>query len=318
MKAIQLLITTSIVLGSSFFSFADSVPRDFESARTLAAREKKDLLIEFTSSDWSARGMQLESEIFSREEFKSAADNTFVTARVDVPEDPAKAGLSETALQRNFELQTKYGIQNFPAVVLADANGVPYAVTGYQPGGPAKYLAHLEGLRAKKTARDESVTAAMKLQGPDRAKALRAVLDGMGLDDAMIAAFYFDVVREIKKADPADPTGYAQRIETKERFARFRSKLNQYGLLKDYQGALDYVELALNVGGFEWTQRQQLVSVKAMILAKIGRFTDAFELLDAAKQATADSRAIEGFESQRKRIERLQEETSSPRRTTTG
>src|SRR5690606_35289572 len=113
----------------------------------------------------------------------------------------------------------QYGIRGFPTILLTDAEGLPYASTGYQDGGPEKYVEHLDELRARKTTRDESLASAEKLEGPEKAKALVAALKAMELEDATVAKFFPRVVEDIKAADPEDTTGFAKAAAAKARLA---------------------------------------------------------------------------------------------------
>ena len=49
--------------------------------------------------------------------------------------------------ERNEELQAKYGVRGFPTILMMTADGEVYGRTGYQAGGPEKYLEHMAELR---------------------------------------------------------------------------------------------------------------------------------------------------------------------------
>lgn len=50
-------------------------------------------------------------------------------------------------MERNRELQTKYGVRGFPTVLLMNADGLVYGKTGYKAGGPEVYVSHINDLR---------------------------------------------------------------------------------------------------------------------------------------------------------------------------
>ena len=69
---------------------------------------------------------------------------TFLPVFLDFPSD--KSLVPEAKQKRNKELAEKYAVRGFPTVLLLDAQGKVLAQTGYQKGGPEKYLAHIQGL----------------------------------------------------------------------------------------------------------------------------------------------------------------------------
>ena len=165
MKQIRslLLATAAWTLTVSTFAAGDLWVTDFEKAKATAAAEGKDLLIDFTGSDWCGWCIKLRKEVFDLDAFKTAGPKNFVLVELDFPQNKSK--LSKETQEQNAKLQTQFGIQGFPSIVLADAQGRPYAQTGYQAGGPDKYLPHLDELRAVKAKRDEAWKKAEGAQG---------------------------------------------------------------------------------------------------------------------------------------------------------
>jgi thioredoxin-related protein len=275
---------------------------DFAAAKKQAADEKQDLLIDFTGSDWCSWCIKLNEEVFSRDAFKTGVKDKFVLVELDYPRKPENvAKLSAETKAQNEELQEKYGIQGFPSILLCDAEGKPFAKTGYQPGGPEKYVAHLDELRAKRELRDKSFAEAAKSEGPAKAKALIAALDAMELEDAAIAGFYPDVIDQIKAADPKDETGYAKKLAAKAKFAKFETELNGFAAKQDMEGALAFVEKSVASGEFEGEVKQRMIATKAMILARMQKFDDAMKAIDDAKAAAPESEIVgqlDGFKAQ--------------------
>jgi thioredoxin-related protein len=115
---------------------------DLEAAKKQAAAEKKGILVAFIGSDWCVWCKRLEKEVFSTDEFKAQKD--FVLVALDFPREKT---LPEDVRARNEALRKDWKTGGFPAVVLLNAEGRPYARTGYLPGGPKKYLDNLSYLR---------------------------------------------------------------------------------------------------------------------------------------------------------------------------
>jgi len=121
---------------------------DFDEAVKVAKAEKKDLFVDFTGSDWCGWCKKLDAEVFSKEEFLTAVKKDFVLVSLDYPHDEAvKAKVPNP--KRNTELSEKYGIRGFPTILLMTPDGNVYGQTGYQKGGPTKYVEHVAELRTK-------------------------------------------------------------------------------------------------------------------------------------------------------------------------
>ncbi|MFM7242088.1 MAG: thioredoxin family protein, partial [Opitutia bacterium] len=129
---------------------------DLDEAKKVAAKEKKDILVDFTGSDWCGWCIKLKKEVFDLPAFE-AATKKFVLVELDFPNKKAQ---SDEVKTKNRAAQQKFGITGFPTILLMDAQGEVYARTGYQAGGPEKYVAHLQELTKKNTPEGKKALAA--------------------------------------------------------------------------------------------------------------------------------------------------------------
>lgn len=118
---------------------------DFEQAKTQAAAKGIPILIDFTGSDWCGWCIRLDKEVFSKAEFQGYAKENLVLLKIDFP----RKKLPEAQAAANQSLAEKYGVQGYPTIVLADAEGKELARSGYRQGGPDAYVEHLKGLLKK-------------------------------------------------------------------------------------------------------------------------------------------------------------------------
>ena len=285
---------------NSAFAGGEGWSHDFEAAKKQAAEEKKDLLIDFTGSDWCPPCKALTAQVLSKEEFRNLTKDKFVLVELDFPRQPENVEKQpEADKERNQKLLGEYGVEGFPTLILTDAGGKPYAYTGFQPGGPEEYVKHLDELRAKGETMKASLEKAGKAEGVEKAKALVEALGD--LPDTAVSNFYPTVVTQIKEADPKDETGYAKKLAAKAQMVEFEKGLQEFGAKQDMEGALAHVDKALESEKFEGENKQKVLLMKVSILANMGKFDDSLKFLEEAKAAAPDTELagqLDGFKAQ--------------------
>lgn len=206
---------------------------NFEAAKKQAKAEGKDILMDFTGSDWCGYCIELNRTVFSKPEFIKYAPSKFILVELDFP----KRHKLEPALeQQNQALNAAFGVEGFPTIILADAEGRPYAATGYQPGGPSTYIKHLEELRAIKGERDAKFKAATAAKGLERAKLLAEGLDALvgpqlRLSPEALLPAYMPIAKEIIAIDADGSGGLKETWTNRLRHAAFAArieKLNEF------------------------------------------------------------------------------------------
>ncbi len=116
---------------------------NLEKAQEIAKEKALPIFVDFTGSDWCGWCIKLTEEIFSQEEFIQYSTENLVLVKLDFPR--AIPQTPETKAY-NENLAKKYGIRGFPTILLLDSEGQVIAQTGYQYGGAAKYVEHLQEL----------------------------------------------------------------------------------------------------------------------------------------------------------------------------
>jgi S1-C subfamily serine protease len=152
----------------------DGWGQDFDEALKTAKAEKKDVLVLFNGSDWCPWCQRLTQEVFVTDDFRERAHLLFVPVHIDFPRRTGKGRVKDAA--RNTRLRDRLGADGFPTVVLTDSDGRPYAVTGYEEGGAAAYVASLSQLADRRSERDELFAAVTAAEGPARLAAARKAL----------------------------------------------------------------------------------------------------------------------------------------------
>lgn len=217
----HLLTNTAIAftLSLTTVSAADWMT-DFSAAKELAAKENKTLLVDFTGSDWCGWCVKLHEEVFSQESFKKGVAENFILVELDFPEDKSK--ISEETQKQNAELQKKYQVQQFPTILLMDAQGRPFAQTSYQPDGPDKYVIHLNELLKNGEAIKTSLNSADKLEGVKKAA---AYIDAIKLVPETQLSHYQEILDQIPTLDPKDTTGFVAKTALNKKLIQLESEI---------------------------------------------------------------------------------------------
>jgi thiol-disulfide isomerase/thioredoxin len=238
---------------------------EYDQALAVAQREGKDLLIDFGGSDWCAPCQWLKRSILSRPEFSARAAKHFVLVDIDdLARKPMPAGRKE----RYRKLQQRYGIETFPSVVLATADGRPYARTTYHPAitKPEAYWKHLQPLRQRGRDLRAALKRAGKLDGSARAAALAAGLAEVPAD--FVLRCYQDRVQELRRLDPNDRTGYLAFLDGRKALAALQGRVQKRGLRAPDRTAVDTLIKERHLRG---ETLQDALLLRALAQAKAGR-----------------------------------------------
>jgi thioredoxin-related protein len=97
---------------------------DFSEAQEQAKKEHKQLLLNFSGSDWCGPCIRLTKDVFQSPEFEELAAKELVLVRADFPRSK-KNQISREQQDRNDVLAERYNSKgSFPLTLLLDENGV--------------------------------------------------------------------------------------------------------------------------------------------------------------------------------------------------
>ena len=175
---------------------------DMDAARKEAAEQEKNLMIEFTGSDWCAPCMQLRANVLTKPDFQQEARKNFVLLELDYPRRKEQSAEVKAA---NRKLAEQYGVTSFPTIVFADASGKPFG--GFVGGRPREDVmkAMQDALKNKEALQAAEAEVAKASTDEARAVALMEVFKLAPKD--YVDNFYGDVKAEIKKLDKDDKSG---------------------------------------------------------------------------------------------------------------
>ncbi len=248
---------------------------DFEAAKKQAAESKKNLLVNFTGSDWCGWCIKLKEEVFNKEEFIQAAQKDYLLVKIDLPRD--KSNQSAETQAQNAKLASSYQVQGYPTILLLDAEGRPYAQTGYQKGGPSAYLSHLQEFQKNLEQRNKFFEQAKPLQGLKKAAALAKALK---LLPSTFLPHYQSTVDEILVLDPTDSLGFAK--QNQELLAQQELEKTVLPLLEaqKFDEAIKISKEIIKTYNLQGEKKQELMAFEVIALANQERFKEALLLLD--------------------------------------
>lgn len=304
----KLILATVLLAINSTLSHANTKEwmSNFKEAQQKAAAENKDLLVNFTGSDWCGWCIKLVDEVFQHESFKQGVADKFVLLEIDFPRDKTK--LDQATQQQNEMLQEKYSIQGFPTILLLDSEGLPYAQTGYQAGGPEKYLTHLDNLIMIKDQRDIALKAAEELQGVAKAKALT---DALKLVPEGQLNHYSDVSQQITMLDPKDQSGFVARQKLKQAIVTLEKDYTaafRAGKTDEAIAMVDKFIVEFQVTG---EKKQSMLSMKMNPLLASQQFDRATKVIEAIVAIAPESQMGKLANDFKPRLEKMKRDAAN-------
>jgi thioredoxin-related protein len=119
---------------------------DYDKAVETAKAEHRNILMNFTGSDWCPYCIQMDKEVLNTQQFEDYAGKNLVLMTVDFPQTKQ---LPQKVQDQNNDLQQRYAVEGMPTFLLIDPTGkVLQQYTGYLPGGPAAFIAMLQGKKS--------------------------------------------------------------------------------------------------------------------------------------------------------------------------
>jgi thiol-disulfide isomerase/thioredoxin len=140
----SVLIAAVLLLNCLRGYAADPWLTNYQQAVGEAKAEKKNILLNFTGSDWCPVCIAMDKEVFSTQQFKDYAAKNLVLLTLDFPvSKPQPPQLHE----QNSRLEDAYGVGDlFPVFILIDKDGkVLVRHIGRVDGGASGFIAMLEG-----------------------------------------------------------------------------------------------------------------------------------------------------------------------------
>ncbi len=250
-----------------------------EKAIEQAKAEKKDLLLNFTGSDWCKYCIKLEGEVLGKKEFLDAAKKKYIMVMVDFPTD--KSDQSDALQKSNETWKQKFSVSGFPTLVLLDTKQRPYGFLGYREGGVQPFLDALNELHGKRIKRDEFFAKAEKAKGVEKAKLLDQALQQMNED--VITVYYEKIVDEIVKLDANNEAGLRNKYREakyKELYKAVITDVTMISRLQKPEKAIEFIDEVVAKIELPPAYLLRVYQMKFDLLRKTKQIVKAEKLID--------------------------------------
>lgn len=138
-----MMLLSACVLGSAepVEASADPWRTDFDAALATAREEGKEVLLDFTGTDWCVWCHRLEDEVFTKQAFLDYARERLVLVRLDFPR---RTKLPAELQTQNDALSERFDVSGYPTVILLDGSGQEVGRLGYMQGGAKTFVRALK------------------------------------------------------------------------------------------------------------------------------------------------------------------------------
>ncbi len=145
---------------------------DYDAATKLAGEKKLPLMLNFTGSDWCGWCKLMDKSVFAQEAWTKYAAKNAVLVTIDFPND--ESIVPKKYVERNRELQAKFGVQGFPTYIVVDSDGETTLgqLGASREATPEMFIKQFQGVTRLSESAIESYTKA----NPDKADAYKAAI----------------------------------------------------------------------------------------------------------------------------------------------
>lgn len=262
-----------------------------DEALSAAREQKRAVMVDFTGTDWCPACIHLRHKVIDTPAFEQALGNQLVLVSVDFPRTPAlKEKITPEQWEEREEMLRSYNIEGLPAVVLMDAEGLPFALIEGARRTPEDYIPLVQKALKVREARDAVLAGADKLTGMERARALVRALE---LLPEVCRDKYRALIEEINRLDTDNSLGYRDLVRLSERriqqMKAFRELTDTFvGKFKpeELRDAISRLDAFLAQENLIPEIRQQALIAKADSYAFLRDYRKQLDTLKKALEAT--------------------------------
>ncbi len=213
-KQTVLLSTLALTVAPTF---AAEWLTDFNTAKSQAAQQNKDILINFTGSDWCGYCIRMRKDVLEQPEFSTYAADKFVLLEVDIPRRP----IPPEERDRRISLCRQYDVTGFPTFLVLNAEGeILGGFSGERPG-----VAATTAIFDEARERGRKLAAARTLSGVERARAIYDIYKDFPKNFKKATEA---LQQEIELHDPQDTLGLREQVSAERQMQELLTEVRAY------------------------------------------------------------------------------------------
>ena len=273
---------------------------DIEAAQQEARDTDRDVLLNFTGTGWCPNCKLLKEQVLSQPAVIDWINQHFVAVFLDYT--PQIVPVHPEFTDQHAQIIKKYGFYDMPRLLMTDADGRAYAMTGYLGDqlDTAGYLQHYEQLRARHEQRDRFLDQARQADDPQaQAAALDAALDP--IDPLLVLIHHRAEVDQLASLKTDDPD-YARKYR-EQGAAALTQQIRSAQYAGDAPAALEKIATLLQDYVPDPALRQKLLATRGQILLAVGRAAEAHDSVQQAIDAAPESNLVAKLEAFRDKIQ---------------
>lgn len=151
---------------------------DLDAAKEQAKKDKKDVFVLFSGTDWQDESNVIAKELLDQKEFLDFAKKTYVLVLIDFPKTQGMTEAQKAIAAKSIALSNTYRNKSMPAIIIMKPNGEAFVyLQGYDGMTVHDFVTALgKDVPLAQMSYNQEVAAADKAKGLDRAKHLNEAL----------------------------------------------------------------------------------------------------------------------------------------------
>ena len=202
----KLILATCLCITSISLLYAAVPVESPVQAREQAKKDGVDCIILVHGQGWDRLGERFRKQIWDDSQVQNAMGSKTVSSVLQVPQNLSKE--ENDNFEKNVRKKVGANVRSMPGIVFFDAKGICYAsISGNDlPANSNAVASRIRQIIKLRKKRDDLMEKAARAKGTDKAKFLCLAGEIRGINR------HPDLVKEIKKCDPEDKTGYVRRL----------------------------------------------------------------------------------------------------------
>ena len=178
---------------------------DFEAAKTLAEKDRKNIMLLFSGDEWDDNtSKNLKESVFNTDAFIKKAGKRFVLVNLDIPLD--ENGKSEEELEKMYVLAATYAVERTPTLVLLDKEGSSFGkITDLDVMSSTDEI--FKSVDTIETTRKKIASLTKKIAVSKGIQKVKLIDEMFEASDPNGRESMIDYIREIPELDPSNKTG---------------------------------------------------------------------------------------------------------------